>query len=58
MDQKDALYCKEDFSEEDGILASELETTYDAITVVVCEFKIYILKKLSSAKLQKYVVYL
>ncbi len=28
MDQKDALYCKEDFSEEDGILASELETEF------------------------------
>ena len=28
MDQKDALYCKEDFGEEDGILASELETEF------------------------------
>ena len=28
MDQKDALYCKADFSEEDGILASELETEF------------------------------
>ncbi len=28
MDQKDALYCKEEFSEEDGILASELETEF------------------------------
>ncbi|MDE6372831.1 MAG: ATP-binding cassette domain-containing protein [Clostridia bacterium] len=28
MDQKDSLYCKEDFSEEDGILASELETEF------------------------------
>ena len=26
--QKDALYCKEDFSEEDGILAGELETEF------------------------------
>ena len=28
MQQKDALYAKEDFSEEDGILASELETEF------------------------------
>lgn len=28
MDQKDALYCKEDFSEEDGVLASELENEF------------------------------
>ncbi len=28
MDQQDALYCKEDYSEEDGILASELETEF------------------------------
>ncbi len=28
MDQKDALYAKEDFSDEDGILASELEMEF------------------------------
>lgn len=28
MDQKDALYAKEDFSEEDGILASDLEMEF------------------------------
>ena len=28
MDEKDALYCKEDFSEEDGIKASELEVEF------------------------------
>ena len=28
MQQKDALYAKEDFSEEDGILASELEAEF------------------------------
>ena len=28
MGQKDALYAKEDFSEEDGVLASELETEF------------------------------
>ncbi len=28
MDEKDALYCKEDFSEEDGIRASELENEF------------------------------
>ena len=28
MGQKDALYTKEDFSEEDGVLASELETEF------------------------------
>ena len=28
MDKKDALYAKEDFSEEDGILASELENEF------------------------------
>ena len=31
MDQKDALYCKPDFSEEDGILAAELETEFAAL---------------------------
>ena len=28
MDEKDALYCKEDFNEEDGIRASELEMEF------------------------------
>ena len=28
MDEKEALYCKEDFSEEDGIKASELEVEF------------------------------
>lgn len=28
MDKKDALYCKEDFTEEDGIIASELESEF------------------------------
>ena len=28
MDEKDALYMKEDFSEEDGVLAAELETEF------------------------------
>ena len=28
MDQKDALYCKPDFSDEDGILAGELENEF------------------------------
>ncbi len=31
MDEKDALYCKEDFSEEDGIKASELENEFAEI---------------------------
>lgn len=28
MDEKDALYCKEDFTDEDGVKASELETEF------------------------------